>query len=89
VLVDLVPYAFLPTTFLAFDGGGGATSALVMRLLTRILVEPALGPPDEALNESALRARAKTGIVGYVTHSQSPGCGMRNYPRHAMKYAVY
>jgi hypothetical protein len=59
----LMLVTFLPMIFLALGGGSGAAVALALRLLVCILVEPTLGPPDEAPTESTLRAWAETRIA--------------------------
>jgi hypothetical protein len=57
------PIAFLPTTFLALGGGRGVTS-LALRLPAHVFGVPALGPPNEASTESALKARSEIGTTG-------------------------
>jgi hypothetical protein len=59
----LTPVTFLPMTFLALGGGGGAVTTLALRLPVCVVVEPALGPPDATPTKLALRARAERGIV--------------------------
>jgi hypothetical protein len=64
--------AFLPTTFLALEGGE-VVATLALRLPARVFEAPTLGPPDEALAESALEARTQTGIAGIGDSPSKPG----------------
>jgi hypothetical protein len=58
----LMPFVFLPMTFLALGGGAWAVAAL--RLPAHVCEEPAPRLLDAALTESTFRARAETRIVG-------------------------
>jgi hypothetical protein len=55
--------AFLLIAYLALGGGGEAVTTLAL-LPVRVFVDPTLAPLNEALTESALKARAETGIAG-------------------------
>jgi hypothetical protein len=66
----LTPSACLPMTFLSFFRGGSVVVALC--LPAQVLDDPALGPADESLVDSALRARAKIGTTGISSSPSKP-----------------
>jgi hypothetical protein len=68
----LRPMAFLPTTFLALEGGE-AVITLTLRLSARVFEASALEPPDEASTELALGVRTEIGIVGIGNSLSKPG----------------
>jgi hypothetical protein len=57
----LTPLVFLLMTFQIFFRGGGVVAAL--RLLARVLDDPALGPAGESSADLVLGIRAKIEIV--------------------------
>jgi hypothetical protein len=75
----LIPVAFLLVAFFAFGATGGVAAAL--RLLARVLEDPALGLFDETLANSALGNWAETGIAGIGISPSMLGMGAMKLSR--------